>query len=66
MLLTLAYQRGVTLLVSLLGYSQVVFSSLLGIMLWNARPTTQSWLGMGLVIVSGAVAALYASSPKQP
>lgn len=64
-LLTLAYQRGVTLLVSLLGYSQVVFSSLLGIVLWNARPTTESWVGVGLVIVSGAAAALYASRPRQ-
>jgi S-adenosylmethionine uptake transporter len=65
-MLTLAYQRGIAMLASLLGYSQVVFTSLIGIMLWNDRPALGSWLGMGLIIASGAAAVMYASQPAKP
>jgi len=58
-MLTLAYQRGHTLLVSLLGYSQVVFTSILGIVIWNDRLTAMSWMGMALVIASGGIATMF-------
>jgi S-adenosylmethionine uptake transporter len=62
-LLTHAYQRGHTILVSLLGYSQVVFTTLMGIFIWGHQPALTSWLGMLLVIVSGAVATVYVRPP---
>lgn len=58
-MLTLAYQRGQTLLVSLLGYSQVVFTSIVGVVVWNDRLPPMSWVGMALVIASGAVATMF-------
>jgi drug/metabolite transporter (DMT)-like permease len=58
-LLTLAYQRGHTLLVSLLGYSQVVFTTLLGIALWGERPGVGSWLAIALIVASGAGATIF-------
>jgi len=56
LLITLAYQRGHTLLVSLLGYSQVVFTTLLGMALWGEHPGMSSWLAIALIIASGAAA----------
>jgi len=61
-MLTLAYQRGHTMLVSLLGYSQIVFTSVLGMALWNDRPTLLGWVGMGLVVASGVVATRSATA----
>jgi drug/metabolite transporter (DMT)-like permease len=58
-MLTLAYQRGHTLLVSLLGYSQVVFTSIVGIVIWNEHLPAMSWIGMALVIASGGVATMF-------
>jgi drug/metabolite transporter (DMT)-like permease len=63
LLLTLAYQRGHTLLVSLLGYSQVVFSTLLGIALWGEHPGVSSWLAITLIVASGAGATIF-TRPK--
>ena len=64
-MLTLAYQRGHTLVVSLLGYSQVILTSLLGIALWGTHPSGSAWLGMGLVIVSGAIGPLTSFNGRQ-
>jgi drug/metabolite transporter (DMT)-like permease len=65
-MLTLAYQRGHTFLVSLLGYSQVVFTSVLGILVWNDRLTLMAWLGMALIIVSGFAATMSMRVPQTP
>jgi drug/metabolite transporter (DMT)-like permease len=62
-MITLAYQQGQTLLVSLLGYSQVVFASLLAIVLWDDRLPLASWLGMALIVASGA-AATFVARPR--
>jgi drug/metabolite transporter (DMT)-like permease len=64
-MLTLAYQRGIAMLASLLGYSQVVFTSLIGIVLWSDKPALGSWLGMALIMASGAAAVIYASQPAK-
>jgi len=57
-MLTLAYQGGHTMLVALLGYSQIVFTTLLGMAMWNDRPKLLAWVGMGLVMASGIVTRL--------
>lgn len=64
-LLTIAYQRGHTLLVSLLGYSQVIFTSLIGIVLWGDHRSVSSWLAMGLIIASGVAATIFMRSSAQ-
>ena len=51
---TRAYEHRDTLLVSLLGYSQVLFTSILGVVLWGDLPTPGWWVGMLLVIGAGA------------
>jgi drug/metabolite transporter (DMT)-like permease len=61
-LLTLAYQRGHTLLVSLLGYSQVIFATLFGIALWGEHPGVSSWLAMALIVASGVAATVFVRS----
>jgi S-adenosylmethionine uptake transporter len=58
-LLTVAYQRGHTLLVSLLGYSQVIFTTLIGIALFNDHPGLGAWLAIALIIASGAAATVF-------
>jgi drug/metabolite transporter (DMT)-like permease len=63
LMLTHAYQRGHTLLISLVGYSQIIFTSLLGIAIWNDRPSVAAWTGMALVIAGGVVA--HSSSQKR-
>ena len=58
-LLTLAYQRGHALTVSLLGYSQVLFTTLLGIVLWQDHPMLATWLGIALIVGSGALSTTF-------
>lgn len=58
-MITIAYQRGHAPLMSLLGYSQVVFTTLLGIALWGDQLPVTSWLGIALVIGSGSVAIFF-------
>lgn len=54
-MLTLAYQQGIPLVVAALGYSQVVFSVLLGVLIWHDAIPVYVWLGILLIIVSGIV-----------
>lgn len=58
-MLTLAYQRGHALTVSLLGYSQVVFTTLLGIVLWQDHPGLATWFGIALIVASGALSTTF-------
>ena len=58
-LLTLAYQRGHALTVSLLGYSQVVFTTVLGILWWEDHPVLGTWIGIALIVGSGALATTF-------
>lgn len=64
-LLTLAYQRGHTLLVSLLGYSQVIFTTLIGMALWQDHPAVGSWLAIALIVASGAAATVYTRASQE-
>jgi S-adenosylmethionine uptake transporter len=61
--LTVAFQRGHTLLASLLGYSQVIFTTLIGIALWDDHPGIGAWLAIALIIASGAAATVFVRSP---
>jgi drug/metabolite transporter (DMT)-like permease len=54
--MTFAYQRGHALLVSLLGYAQIVFTTLIGVLWWHEHPGFAAWLGIALIIGSGGVA----------
>jgi len=65
-MLTLAYQRGHTFLVSLLGYSQVVFTSVLGILLWSDALNPTAWFGMALIVLSGFIATVSAKPSQVP
>ena len=65
-MLTLAYQRGHTFLVSLLGYSQVVFTSVLGILLWSDELSLMAWFGMALIMLSGFIATMSAKPSQVP
>lgn len=53
--MTRAYHKGVTLVVTSLGYSTVLFASLWGILLWNELLSPIAWLGMGLIILGGSL-----------
>lgn len=54
--MTRAYAAGSTLLVVNLQYSGVVFSALLGLLVFNERLPALAWLGMATVIGSAAIA----------
>ena len=52
-MLTFAYQQGKPLVVAALGYSQVVFAVLFGILIWYDTIPVHVGLGILLIIVSG-------------
>jgi len=56
--MTRAYRKGTTLLVSSLGYSTVLFAGLWGIMIWQEAYPLVAWLGMGLIILGGALSGI--------
>ncbi|UJP05087.1 MAG: DMT family transporter [Nitrosomonas sp.] len=56
--MTRAYHQGVTLVVSSLGYSNVLFASLLGIWFWNELLTPAAWLGMALILAGGVISGI--------
>lgn len=55
--MTRAYSEGDTLTVGSLAYSTVAFTALLSILIWGEEVPAASWLAMGLIIVSGILAA---------
>lgn len=55
--MTRAYNEGETLAVGSLGYSTVVFTALLSILIWSEEVPATSWLAMGLIAFSGILAA---------
>jgi len=57
--MTRAYRVGKTLVVGSLAYTTVVFASLFGILLWGEWLDTRSWLGMGLIVLSGIFSVLW-------
>lgn len=53
--MTRAYSNGNPLVASSLSYTTVMLASLAGILLWDEQLSWTSWLGVGLVIISGVV-----------
>ena len=54
--MTRAYRTGNTLVVGALSYSTIVFGALLGLALWQDRPTLLEWAGMAVIVVGGVIA----------
>ncbi len=57
--MTRAYRLGKTLVTANLQYSGIVFSSILGILLWNDVLDWLGWAGIGVIFVSGLAATYY-------
>jgi len=60
--MTRAYRTGKTLVVGSLAYSTVIFASLFGILLWDEWLSLLSWIGIGLIVTSGALSAFWRPS----
>ncbi len=56
--MTAAYKRGKTLASASLAYTTVLFSSALGILLWDEILPWQAWTGMALIVASGVAATM--------
>ena len=56
-MLTIAYQEGDPLLAAALGYTQVIFSAMLGIWLWGDHIAPVAGAGMLAIIASGVLTA---------
>jgi drug/metabolite transporter (DMT)-like permease len=64
--MTRAYREGDTLTVGSLGYSTVLFTALLSILIWGEEVPAASWLAMGLIVSSGILAARLTSGTASP
>lgn len=59
MAMTRAYRVGKTLVVANLQYTGIIFSSLIGVALWGDVFDWPTWLGMGIILVSGIAVTFY-------
>ncbi len=64
--MTRAYSQGRTLLTANLQFSAIVFASILGIVVFDDRLGTASWIGIALIIASGAIATMLSAWRAQP
>jgi drug/metabolite transporter (DMT)-like permease len=64
--LTRAYKTGKSMLTTSLTYSNVVFASVLGMVLWGEVLPLISWIAFGLIVSSGILASTAGFSRKQP
>ena len=60
--MTRAYGQGKTMLVGSLQFSAVVFASILGTIFFNDPLSTVNGLGIGVIVVSGAIASILTSA----
>lgn len=56
--MTRAFHKGVTLVVTSLGYSTVLFASLWDLFLWDEVVTPIAWLGISLIILGGSMGGI--------
>ena len=54
--MTRAYRLGNPLLTANLSYSGIVFSSLLGVIVWQDKLSWLSWMGISVILISGLLA----------
>jgi drug/metabolite transporter (DMT)-like permease len=59
MTMTRAYRLGNTLVVSNLQYSGIVFTSILGIIIWQDALDWLGWAGIAIIIISGMISTIY-------
>jgi drug/metabolite transporter (DMT)-like permease len=59
--MTRAFHKGVTLVVTSLGYSTVLFASLWDLFLWDEAVTPIAWLGIGLIVLGGSMGGILGS-----
>jgi S-adenosylmethionine uptake transporter len=57
--MTRAYRVGKTLVVANLQYTGIIFSSILGVLLWNDVFDWHVWLGMAIILASGIAVTFY-------
>ncbi len=58
--MTRAYKEGRTVVTASLAYSTVIFSSVFGVWLWNERLPPLAWLGIAVIVASGALTTVLA------
>jgi len=54
--MTRAYRLGNPLLTANLSYSGIVFSSVLGVIVWQDKLSLLSWMGISTIVISGILA----------
>ncbi|MFL9709949.1 DMT family transporter [Methylobacillus sp. Pita1] len=63
--LTRAYRTGSPLVVGSLAYTTVVLASLFGILIWNETLSSDRWLAVGLIILSGIISVCATPKPNK-
>jgi S-adenosylmethionine uptake transporter len=63
--MTRAYGKGSTLVTAALSYSGIVFSSVLGILLWKDVLPLPAWIGMALIVAAGIIAVQLQPGPRK-
>ena len=64
--MTRAYKHGRTVVTASLSYSTVIFSSIFGIWIWGEHLPLIAWLGIALIVASGALtSALARAAPVE-
>lgn len=69
MTMTRAYRLGNPLVVANLQYSGIIFTSILGFIIWSDKIDMLGWIGIGVIILSGVISTYYkvkTSSSHQP
>jgi len=64
--MTRAYGKGHTLLVANLQYSAIVFASIFGVLLFGDRIPVIGWIGIAIIVFSGAAASTFAARRGTP
>jgi len=64
--MTRAYSNGNPLVAGSLSYTTVVLASLVGILFWDEQLSPVSWLGIGLIIISGVVSVQRTAEVREP
>lgn len=64
--MTRAYRLGKVLITANLQYTGIVFSSILGILIWGDKLTWPGWLGIAMILVSGITATFYNARNAKP
>jgi len=64
--MTRAYALGHALLTASLQYSAIVFSAILGVIVFADQIALAGWVGMAIIIGSGALATWLAQRRPQP